>query len=122
MPNSHSTVRLQYFLRSEILLRCIFNLLSNFIQDDEDDTVQTLIKLVMYTMYFHDCPFDPKGDRFINEIQAANTAELESETTEVKLIDHIAAVSSLQLTYYSSCKEIFELHLQINDCRWLLVW
>ena len=95
-------------------MRCIFDLLSNFIQDDEDNTVQTLIKLVMYTMYFHDCPFDPKGDRFINEIQAANTAELESETTEVKLIDHIAAVSSLQLTYYSSCKEIFELHSQLR--------
>ena len=93
-------------------MRCIFNLLSNFIQDDEDNTIKTLIELVGYTLYFHGCPFDPKGDRFINEIQAANTAELESETTEVKLIDHIAAVSSLQPTYYASCKEIFELHLQ----------
>ena len=94
MPNSHSSVRLQYFLRREFLLRCIFKLLSKFIQDDADNTIKTLIQLVGYTLYFHGCPFDPKGDRFINEIQAANTAELESETTEVKLIDLIAAVSS----------------------------
>jgi len=69
-------------------------------QDDEDNTVQTLIKLVGYTLYFHGCPFDPKGDRFINEIKAANTAEFESETTEVKLIDHIAALAARVVTSY----------------------
>jgi len=69
-------------------------------QDDADNTIKTLIQLVGYTLYFHGCPFDPKGDRFINEIQAANTAELESETTEVKLIDHIAAVAARVVTSY----------------------
>merc|ERR1719419_47114 len=69
-------------------------------QDDADNTIKTLIQLVGYTLYFHGCPFDPKGDRFYDEIQAANTAELESETTEVKLIDHIAAVAARVVTSY----------------------
>ena len=59
--------------------------------ENSNGLIRALVQLVRYTLYYYGCSSDTTNDKFYEEIQAANNAQLALET-EAQTLDHIAAV------------------------------
>ena len=59
--------------------------------ENSNELIRALVQLVRYTLHYYGCSSDTTNDKFYEEIQAANNAQLALET-EAQTLDHIAAV------------------------------
>ena len=59
--------------------------------ENSNELIRALVQLVRFTLHYYGCSSDTTNDKFYEEIQAANNAQLALET-EAQTLDHIAAV------------------------------